>query len=158
MNDEEIEKIMKDLGLMIRKPPEAKEYFHIATSPPQGFPVVDIIRINKDSPFYLVTMGILIHPNHKSAIGNMKEEERREFLGSLVEDLLKMSVDIAILPPNSEVPEIIQVSKIVYSEGLTANEFLDAYYTVRNAGIYVINRINRKFGNTASRRGTSPYV
>ncbi|MCQ4343968.1 MAG: DUF2299 domain-containing protein [Sulfolobales archaeon] len=30
--------------------------------------------------------------------------------------------------------------KVVYSEGLTPNEFLNAYYTVRNAGILVINR------------------
>lgn len=157
MQDEEIEKIIKDLGLMIRKPPEAKEYYHIATTPPQGFPTIDIIRLNKDSTFYLITMGILIHPSHKSAIGNMEEDERKDFIGNLVEELLKMGVDIAVLPPNSEIPEIIQVSKIVYSEGLTPNEFLNAYYMVRNAGILVINRINRKFGS-ATKRGTSAYA
>lgn len=68
-----------------------------------------------------------------------------------------MGVDIAVLPPNSDVPEVVQISKIVYSEGLTPNEFLNAYYMVRNAGILVINRINRKFGSV-QKRGSSAYV
>lgn len=159
MNDEEVEQIFKDLGLMIRKPPEAKEHFHIVTTPPQGFPAVDVIRINEDSNFYIVSMGILIHPNHKSAIAEMKENERLEFFASLVEELLKMNVDIAILPPNGNPPEIIQVSKIVYKEGLTPNELLNAYYSVRNAGILAINRIQKKFGPTPQKKGgASPYV
>ena len=158
MNDEEVEKIIKDLGLTIRKPPEAKEHFHIVTSPPQGFPVVDIIKISQNSPFYLITMGILIHPTHKSAIGNLDEKERQEFFASLIEDVLKMGVDIAILPPNSEIPEIIQISKVAYSKDLTANQLLDYYTLVRNAGMLVITRINRRFGWITQKRGASPYV
>lgn len=158
MEDEEIEKIMKDLGLMIRKPPEAKEYFHITTSPPQGFPSVDIIRISEKSPFYLITMGILIHPSHKSAIGGLDGKERQEFLGGLIEDVLKMDVDIAILPPNSEIPEVIQVSRVVYGEDLTPNQLLEYYTKVRNAGMIVITRINRRFGMSAQKKGTSSYV
>jgi len=158
MEDEEIEKIIKDLGLTIRKPPEAKEYFHITTAPPQGFPSVDIIRITQNSPFYLITMGILVHPNHKSAIGSLDEKERQDFLGNLVEDVLKMGVDIAILPPNSEIPDVIQVSKVAYSRDLTANQLLDYYTVVRNAGMLVITRINRRFGGITQKKGTSSYV
>ena len=158
MKDEEVEKIVKDLGLTIRKPPEAKEYFHIVTSPPQGFPSVDIIRISQTSPFYLITMGILIHPTHKSAIGSLNEKERQEFLGNLIEDVLKMGVDIAILPPNSEIPDVIQISKVAYSKDLTANQFLDYYTIVRNAGVLVITRINRRFGEITQKKGASPYV
>jgi len=157
MEDEEVEKVIKDLGLAIRKPPEAKEFFHITTSPPQGFPAVDIIRITKDSPFYLITMGILIHPTHKSAIASLDEKERQEFLGTLIEDVLRMGVDIAILPPNSEIPEAIQISKVAYSKDLTVNQLLDYYITVRNAGMLVITRINRKFGGI-QKKGSSPYV
>jgi len=40
----------------------------------------------------------------------------------------------------SDIPDAIQIMKVVYSKGLTSNELLNAYYMVRNAGILVINR------------------
>lgn len=159
MNDKELEALIKELGLSITIPPQAKEAYHIVTAPPQGFPSIDIIRPNDSSKFYLISMGILIHPNHKAAINEMKKEDKRKFFQELTEDLLKMGVDFAFLPPGTETPEVIQVLRLVFMDSLTPNEFLNAYYTVRNAGMLVISKINYKFGNVQGEsKGSLRYV
>jgi len=159
MNDKELEALIKELGLSITIPPQAKEAYHIVTAPPQGFPSIDIIRPNDSSKFYLISMGILIHPNHKAAINEMKKEDKKKFFQELTEDLLKMGVDFAFLPPGSETPEVIQVLRLVFIDSLTPNEFLNAYYTVRNAGMLVIAKINYKFGNVQGEsKGSLRYV
>jgi len=159
MNDKELEALIKELGLSITIPPQAKEAYHIVTAPPQGFPSIDIIRPNDSSKFYLISMGILIHPNHKAAINEMKKEDKKKFFQELTEDLLKMGVDFAFLPPGSETPEVIQVLRLVFMDSLTPNEFLNAYYTVRNAGMLVIAKINYKFGNVLGEsKGSLRYV
>jgi hypothetical protein len=159
MNDKELEALIKELGLSITIPPQAKEAYHIVTAPPQGFPSIDIIRPNDSSKFYLISMGILIHPNHKAAINEMKKEDKKKFFQELSEDLLKMGVDFAFLPPGTETPEVIQVLRIVFMDSLTPNEFLNAYYTVRNAGMLVIAKINYKFGNVQGEsKGSLRYV
>jgi len=159
MNDKELEALIKELGLSITIPPQAKEAYHIVTAPPQGFPSIDIIRPNDSSKFYLISMGILIHPNHKAAINEMKKEDKKKFFQELTEDLLKMGVDFAFLPPGSETPEVIQVLRLVFMDSLTPNEFLNAYYTVRNAGMLVIAKINYKFGNVQGEsKGSLRYV
>jgi len=159
MNDKELEALIKELGLSITIPPQAKEAYHIVTAPPQGFPPIDIIRPNDSSKFYLISMGILIHPNHKAAINEMKKEDKKKFFQELTEDLLKMGVDFAFLPPGTETPEVIQVLRLVFMDSLTPNEFLNAYYTVRNAGMLVIAKINYKFGNVQGEsKGSLRYV
>jgi hypothetical protein len=159
MNDKELEALIKELGLSITIPPQAKEAYHIVTTPPQGFPSIDIIRPNDSSKFYLISMGILIHPNHKAAINEMKKEDKKKFFQELTEDLLKMGVDFAFLPPGTETPEVIQVLRLVFMDSLTPNEFLNAYYTVRNAGMLVIAKINYKFGNVQGEsKGSLRYV
>ncbi|MDT7872497.1 MAG: DUF2299 domain-containing protein [Sulfolobaceae archaeon] len=159
MNDKELEALIKELGLSITIPPQAKEAYHIVTAPPQGFPSIDIIRPNDSSKFYLISMGILIHPNHKAAINEMKKEDKKKFFQELTEDLLKMGVDFAFLPPGTETPEVIQVLRLVFIDSLTPNEFLNAYYTVRNAGMLVIAKINYKFGNVQGEsKGSLRYV
>ncbi|MEJ2771194.1 MULTISPECIES: DUF2299 domain-containing protein [unclassified Stygiolobus] len=159
MNDKELEALIKELGLSITIPPQAKEAYHIVTAPPQGFPSIDIIRPNGSSKFYLISMGILIHPNHKAAINEMKKEDKKKFFQELTEDLLKMGVDFAFLPPGTETPEVIQVLRLVFMDSLTPNEFLNAYYTVRNAGMLVIAKINYKFGNVQGEsKGSLRYV
>ncbi|QGR19518.1 DUF2299 domain-containing protein [Stygiolobus azoricus] len=159
MNDKELEALIKELGLSITIPPQAKEAYHIVTAPPQGFPSIDIIRPNDSSKFYLISMGILIHPNHKAAINEMKKEDKKKFFQELTEDLLKMGVDFAFLPPGTETPEVIQVLRLVFMDSLTPNEFLNVYYTVRNAGMLVIAKINYKFGNVQGEsKGSLRYV
>jgi hypothetical protein len=159
MNDKELEALIKELGLSITIPPQAKEAYHIVTAPPQGFPSIDIIRPNDSSKFYLISMGILIHPNHKAAINEMKKEDKKKFFQELSEDLLKMGVDFAFLPPGTETPEVIQVLRLVFMDSLTPNEFLNVYYTVRNAGMLVVAKINYEFGNVQGEsKGSLRYV
>ena len=159
MNDKELEALLKELGLTITVPPQAKEAYHIVTTPPQGFPSIDIIRPTDTSKFYLISMGILIHPVHKSAINSLSKEEKRKFFQEITEDLLKMGVDFAFLPPGAETPDAIHILRLVFADSLTPNEFLNNYYLVRNAGMLVIAKINYRFGSVqGDTKGMPRYV
>jgi len=56
MDDKEIEEVLLNLGLKISKPPQAQEKFHILTTSPQNFPILEIIRPQDSSRFYLIVM------------------------------------------------------------------------------------------------------
>lgn len=135
--DGEIERWLKGLGLKIVVPPNAPEPFHISTSPPTGVPIVDVVR-PKDAEYYVIAMGIAIHPDHKRALSSMKEQDRRRFLLELKRAVLAMGVDFAFIPPDAEVPDFVQISKPVPTAGLDARSFLEEYYRVRNAGLIVM--------------------
>ncbi|MCI2415198.1 MAG: DUF2299 family protein [Candidatus Aramenus sp.] len=147
--DNKIREWLQSLGYSVSNHPQAKEPFNVVVSPPQGGPVLNVIRPTPEGRFYVITMGIGIHPMHQNALRDMKEKERREFLSELKYDLLKMGVDFAFLPVNQETPQIVQVSRLVLSELLTPNEFLNSFFVVRNAGLLVILKISDKFGNVA---------
>ncbi|MEZ0319882.1 MAG: DUF2299 domain-containing protein [Pyrobaculum sp.] len=135
--DREVERWAKSLGLVVASPPNAPEPFHVSLSPPGGGPVVEVVRPG-GLGVYIVAMGIAVHPDHKAALAAMREEERRRFLLELKKALLQMGVDYAFLPPDAEVPDAVHISKPVPAEGLDSHKFVQEYYRVRNAGLYVI--------------------
>lgn len=144
--DKQIEEWLKELGLTISRPPQAKEFFHIVISPPQGGPSLSIVRINENSKFYIIVMGIAIHPTHVSALMSLKREERVKFIIDLQLEALKYGVDFVAMPPNQEAPNIIQVSRPLFMDNLTANEFINALLSVRNAGVSIMLKFTQKFG------------
>ncbi len=44
MDDKEIEEVSLNLGLKISEPSQAQEKFHVLTTSPQNFPILEIIR------------------------------------------------------------------------------------------------------------------
>ncbi len=145
--DDKIREWLQSLGYSVSNQPQAKEPFNVVVAPPQGGPVLNVIRPTVDGKFYVITMGIGIHPMHQNALREMKDRDRKEFLNELKYDLLKMGVDFAFLPINQETPQIVQVSRLVLSESLTPNEFLNSFFSVRNAGLLVIFKFSDKLGN-----------
>jgi len=153
--DRDIERWVKKLGLNVVVPPNAPEPFHISTAPPTGMPVLDVVR-PKDAEFYVIAMGIAVHPDHRSALASMKEQDRRRFLLELKRAVASMGVDFAFLPPDAEIPDAVQVSRPVLAEGLDAQRFVDEYYRVRNAGLLVIISFAETFRRAAGQ--TSLYA
>ncbi|MEZ0248002.1 MAG: DUF2299 domain-containing protein [Thermoproteus sp.] len=149
--DKEVERWLRSLGLNLVVPPNAPEPFHISVAPPTGLPVVEVVR-PKDANLYVIAMGIAVHPDHKSALASMKEEERRKFLLDLKRAVLQMGVDFAFLPPDAEVPEAIHISKPVLIDGLDAHTFVEEYYRVRNAGLMVIMSFSETFRRPKAER------
>lgn len=144
--DDKIREWIKELGLFITIPPQAKEPFHVVVTPPQGMgPALEIVRPPNQN-LYLIIMGIGIHQVHQDALRKMNIEERKKFLTELKYDLLKMGVDFAFLPIDSEIPQAVQISRMVLLENLTANDFINGIYLVRNAGLYVMFKFADTFG------------
>ncbi|MCI4456295.1 MAG: DUF2299 domain-containing protein [Sulfolobus sp.] len=135
--DSMIMDVFKRLGLTVTIPPGAKEAFRIVTQPPNGGPIVEVIRPTPEADFYIIAMGIAVAKEHQDALRSLPPERRREFLLRLKKDILRYEVDMAFLPPDKEVPEAVQISRIVFGPpgGLDPNRLLDYYYKVRNAGL-----------------------
>lgn len=155
--DDQIKKWIQELGLMIATPPQANEPFHVIMYPPQGGPTLEVVRPPNQN-LYVVIMGVGLHEIHQNALKEMKEEERRKFLNELKYDLLKMGVDIVFLPIGQEIPTAIQVSRVLLPDNLTANEFLNAVYIVRNAGLYIIFKFSDTFGAPQTKGGSIRYI
>ncbi|WP_373468797.1 DUF2299 domain-containing protein [Acidianus infernus] len=156
--DNEIKKWIQELGLMINVPPQAKEPFHVVMYPPQGGgPTLEVVRPPNQN-LYIVIMGVGIHEIHQNALKEMKEDERRKFLNELKYDLLKMGVDIIFMPVGQEIPSAIQVSRVLLPDNLTANEFVNAVYIVRNAGLYIIFKFSDTFGIPQGKGGNIRYI
>ncbi|MEM4942963.1 MAG: DUF2299 domain-containing protein [Saccharolobus sp.] len=153
--DKQIEEWIKELGLVLNRPPQAKEFFHILVTPPQGGPAIEIIRVSENSKFYIIVMGIGIHPIHISSLMSLNREERVKFIIDLQLEALRYGVDFIALPPNQEVPNVIQISKPLFMENLTANEFINALLNVRNAGVSLMLKFNQKFGPYEPQQQTS---
>jgi len=133
--DSMIMDVFKRLGLTVTIPPGAKEAFRVATQPPNGGPIVEVIRPTPEADFYIIAMGIAVAKEYQDALRSLPPERRREFLLRLKKDILRYEVDMAFLPPDKEVPEAVQVTRLVFADGLDPNRLLDNYYKVRNAGL-----------------------
>ncbi|EHP68036.1 MAG: DUF2299 domain-containing protein [Metallosphaera yellowstonensis] len=156
--EEKVREIFTNLKMSVSVPPQAREFFHITVTPPQGGPILDVIRPTNQTPFYILGMGIGIHQYHQDSLRRMDTASRKEFVDSIKYYLLEMGVDVAFLPPNQDIPQLIHVSKLVFMDGLTPNVLLDVYYTVRNAGTYVIMRFVDEFGATLGRVADTKYI
>lgn len=141
--------ILKALGLNLSEV-KTSEYLHVAVSPPQGGPTLEVVKPERDSKFYVLGMAIAVHQFHQQQLKSLKDQDRKEFLSRLRYTLLKMGVDLIFTPPNEEVPQAIFVSRVVYEEGSTPNDFLQAMYKVRNAGTIAIFTFADRFGTPQS--------
>lgn len=54
MDDEKVEELFKSLNMKTFRPSQVQEFFHISVSPPQGGPVVDIVKLKKKVIFILL--------------------------------------------------------------------------------------------------------
>ncbi|AEB94976.1 MAG: DUF2299 domain-containing protein [Metallosphaera sp.] len=152
--DDKLRGWLGDLGLKVWTPAGAKEHLHLSSTPQQGGPVIDVIRPTNLTPFYIVGMGIGIHQSHQDSLRKMSTSERKSFINEIKYFLLEMELDVAFFPLNQEIPQVINVSKIVMMNGLKANKFLEAYYAVKNGGAYVLMRFAESFGNQAEKVDT----
>ncbi|MCY0849437.1 DUF2299 family protein [Sulfuracidifex metallicus] len=145
MDDEKVEELFKSLNMKTFRPSQAQEFFHISVSPPQGGPVVDIVKLKKESNFYIIIMGIQIAQEHYQKLSSMKPEEAADFLLEIQKNILLQGIEIAFLPIGQEIPQIIQLSKAVFDVA-NENEFLDSFTKVKNSGIYIMLSFSVKLG------------
>ncbi|AOL17780.1 hypothetical protein BFU36_08960 [Sulfolobus sp. A20] len=128
--DSDIVDLFKELGMKVEKGKGEGLYFHVTVSPPVGnAPAVSIIRPNANSKYYIVTMLIELD------ISRVTSEKIKRVLI----ELAKMNVEAFMNPPDK--PNLIQIAKLLYSEGLTKNEVINAVTLVKNAGFLAYNLI-----------------
>ncbi|QKQ99096.1 DUF2299 domain-containing protein [Metallosphaera tengchongensis] len=152
--EQKIKEWLENLGMKVWTPEGAREFFHVSASPAQGGPVVDVVKPTSSTPFYILGMGIAVHQSHQDSLRKLSTPERKQFIDDLKYYLLEMELDVVFLPANQEIPQLINVSKVVYEDGLDPNDFIDTYYAVRNGGTYVIMRFIDRFGSTTTRTDT----
>ncbi len=149
MNDDQVRLLFEALNMKTFRPPQAQEFFHLSVSPPQGGPVVDVIRLKDNSNFYIIAMGIQVAGEHFQKLSSMKPEERGEFLLSIQKEVLLNGIDIATIPLGQQVPQVIQLTKAVFDVA-DENDFLENFVRVRNTGIFIMLSFTTKLGQPSS--------
>ncbi|BBG25454.1 DUF2299 family protein [Sulfuracidifex tepidarius] len=149
MNDDKVRLLFEALNMKTFRPTQAQEFFHLSVSPPQGGPVVDVIRLKESSNFYIIAMGIQIAEDHLQKLSSMKPEERGEFLLNIQKEALLNGVDIATLPLGQQVPQVIQLTKAIFDVA-DENDFLETFVKVRNIGIFIMLSFTTKLGQPSS--------
>jgi len=151
---------LQESGLSVSFTQNVPDYFNITVSPPPQIPgpVLNVARPKADSPFYVIGMGVTIHPEHSSKLASAAKPEREGFLYTLKYEYLRMQVEFVFVPPQAEIPQHIQLLKPLFIDGLTQNALYETYIRVRNAGLYTIWSMMEKFGAVDQRRGLSSIV
>ncbi|EZQ04816.1 MULTISPECIES: DUF2299 domain-containing protein [Acidianus] len=157
-SDSNVERWLRDLGLNVSRPPQAKEHFHVLVTPPQGGPAFEVIRPTENQKFYLVVMGIAIYQGHQDALKAMREDERKKFLNDLKYDLLKMGTDVILMPMGDQIPQVIQIVRVLLIEDITPNDLVNCIYLVKNAGMLVISKFSDTFGTPQTKGNAIKYI
>jgi len=128
--DTEIYNWFLELGMKVEKVTSGNAYFHITVGPAVGEGVkVSIIRNNPNSTFYVITVIV--------DLDTEKLKRNPSLLKSIRLELIRMNLEFFLIPPNEDVPRSLQIGKIVFAEGLTKNELLNAVTLVKN-GAYAV--------------------
>jgi Uncharacterized conserved protein len=116
----------------LRKVTSGNFYFHIVISPPVGEGVkVSVIRTNPNSTYYIVTTVV--------DFDSAKLKKDQSLLKNIKKDLMRMNVEFFLIPPDAETPKSVQISKIVFMEGLTKNEMLNVVELVKNSAYLTLS-------------------
>ncbi|MBP1358093.1 MAG: DUF2299 domain-containing protein [Sulfolobus sp.] len=128
--DTEIYNWFLELGMKVEKVTSGNSYFHITVAPPIGDGVkVSIIRNNPNSTFYVITVIV--------DLDSEKLKKNPSILKQLKLELIRMNLEFFFIPPDQEIPRSVQIGKVVFGEGLTKNELLNAVTLVKN-GAYLV--------------------
>lgn len=157
MEGEDLDRVVlngfQEIGLTVGPAPGASEYFNVVVSQGNQAPFVNVVRPRKESPFYLVGMGIQVHPAHVEKLRSMDRAQRESLLSEIRYALLMMNLDYIMLPVGSEVPEVLRVQKLFYVnprlEGTSYQFFgqlFNDYTLVRNGGLYAVSKLLEKLG------------
>lgn len=117
--DQDIINWVSELGMKIEKV-EGNNFFQINVAPPLGGPSVTIIRPKTTDKYYIFTIII-----------NINNDPNKDVIRSMVMDLMRMNVEFFLTPEDN--PRYLHIAKLLFSEGLNRNEFLNALTLVKNA-------------------------
>jgi len=139
---------LQEAGLSVSNTPNVQDYYNVtvAPAPPATGPILTVAKPKQDSPFLAVGMGVSIHPVHHAKLNSASKQERTSFLSDLKYEYLRMNVDFMFIPPQNEIPQHIQIVKLIFTDGLNQNSLFNTYTLVRNAGLMTIWRFVEKFG------------
>lgn len=132
VSDSQIFDWFVELGMKVEKVTSGNFYFHIVISPPVGEGVkVSVIRTNPNSTYYIVTTVV--------DFDSAKLKKDQSLLKNIKKDLMRMNVEFFLIPPDAETPKSVQIAKIVFMEGLSKNEMLNAVELVKNSAYLTLS-------------------
>lgn len=130
--DVEIYNWFLELGMKVEKVTSGNAYFHITVSPPVENSVkVSILRTQPNSTYYIVTVIV--------DLDETQLKKNPSLIKTIKMELARMNLEFFLMPPDSSIPKSIQIAKVLFSEGLTKNEMLDAVTLVKNGAFLVFN-------------------
>lgn len=147
-----------EMGMSLNDTPGSKEAFNkTVTIQSLNSPLsLNVIRPKEDSKFYVIAMGIGIHPIHLQKLQSLKPEEQKGLFQELKYTYLSMNVEFMFIPPQDKIPKAISVLKNVFIDGLTQDRFFEVFSLVKNAGFFTILKLIDRLGEVNQDSSLSP--
>ncbi|WP_338598248.1 DUF2299 family protein [Sulfolobus tengchongensis] len=133
--DTEIFNWFKELGMKVELIRSSDLYFHFTVAPPSGMMPISIIRPRPDSTYYIVAVSIELEQE--------KLKNRPDIISEIKRELFKMNVEF-FFTPDDQNPKAIQISRIIFAEGLTKNEVLNNVTLVKNSALLLLEIVRNK--------------
>lgn len=139
-----IQKWLLEEGFKIQSQPNDKTLFDFLATDMNGIKTHVIQPTLKPDQVVIIT-GLNIDENQQSTLQAMENKERLRFLWDLRFGLLNLGVGFS---PISIPFKALEISKIIYYDGLTKNAFMEKLFDVRTAFMFVFWTFDREFGET----------
>jgi hypothetical protein len=139
-----IQKWLLEEGFKIQSQPNTKTLFDFVATDVNGIKINIIQPILKLDQVVIVT-SVSIDENQQSTLQLMENKKRITFLWNLRFGLLNMGVQFSpITVPFGP----LEISKIIYYDGLTKNAFMEKLFEVKKAILFVFWSFSQEFGET----------
>ncbi len=126
--DQEVMEWFKSIGMKVERM-EGNSFFQVKVNPIAGGPSVALVRPRETDLYYIVTIVV-----------DMEQTPTQEVMRSIMMDLMRMNVEFFMTPEKN--PRSLHIAKLVFMEGLTRNEMLEAVTLVKNAAYLAITWIS----------------
>ena len=135
--------LMDEDSLLEKKFDENADFHYIIEFPKEN--IMDVVKPNgKDA--IVIACATQVSPEHLTLMNSSTSEARRDFLFDLQFGLNSYLVDFD-LNVNKDVLQHFVVTKTIYEDGLSKNEFMKTLNRVFKSKLFCIFLINKQFTN-----------
>ena len=128
---------------------DPKAYFVIAAQHPAGIGLAVGQEIGKKDRL-LIQGGLNFDEDTRSRLRNLPEKDRENLLWDIRFSLINIGVQFVIV--NGKLPTAIQISKLLYYDGLSKDRLMELTQKVTDATLLVLWKFQRKFGAPAPKQ------
>ena len=137
--------VEENYGVKVQENPNV--YFVINAQHPTGIGLAIGQEVGKKDRL-VISASLNLDEDAQKRLRSLPEKERQDILWDIRFGLIALDVQFQMIP-NGNMPTVIQVSKLLYYDGVTKDRFMGLVQKVTDSLLLVVWKLQRKFGASA---------